>query len=132
MLTPEQLAEIEAHNYRPYLRGAAATRQADLAAVDIPALLADVRQLTEDRDRLFEERNRALDALTVGSKDILLANLTDAEADRDRAREIAIALEQQLAEIERLAYIGGQTADDVRRWIIGVFENARRDLEGGE
>lgn len=65
----------------------------------VPALLAEVRQLTEDRDR---------------------------------ARDAAVALEQQLAEIKRLAYLGGQDGEIVRRWILGVFEDDRRALKGGE
>jgi hypothetical protein len=53
-------------------------------------------------------------------------------ADRDLARRWAVELEQQLAEIKRLAYIGGQNGEIVRRCIIGVFEDDRRALEGGE
>jgi hypothetical protein len=60
--------------------------------------IADVLAYVEpELERLSEERNRALDALTMGNRDLLLAQLTEAEADRDRARDIAVALEQENA-----------------------------------
>jgi hypothetical protein len=42
--------------------------------------------------------------------------------DRDRARDAAVALEQQLAEIKKLAYMGGQNGEVIRTAILGVFE----------
>lgn len=58
----------------------------------------------------------------VNERDELLAKLTEAEADRDRARDAAVALEQQLAEIKKLAYMGGQNGEVIRAAILGVFE----------
>lgn len=70
--------------------------------------------------------------LTDEQEQLFRAKVSQLIADRDQARDIAVALEQQLAEIKRLAYIGGQSDGIVRRWIIGVFEDDRRALEGGE
>ena len=52
----------------------------------------------------------------------LIAALVQAEADRDRARDAAVAMEQQLAEIKKLAYMGGQNGEVIRTAILGVFE----------
>lgn len=130
MLTPDQLAEIEAHDYRPDRNGADAYRQSDLAAVDVPALLDAVRQLTEDRDRAraevdqfkpqpMSQRCRDGHHNGVGDQACLncwcLCHNAEAEAaealaayrdevtrlieQRDQAREIAVALEQESARL---------------------------------
>jgi hypothetical protein len=84
----------------------------------------EIEQLQAKVDRTVEQASNH-----IGD---VLRRLVDAEAARDLARDAAVALEQQLAEIKRLAYIGGQDDASIRRWIIGVFEKDQRDLEGGE
>lgn len=117
LLADRDRARAERESYR-----------ADLGiALSVPALgdaraeIFGLRAMLADHERGAAEARRADDeryAATV--------------ADRDRAREIAVALEQQLAEIKRLAYMGGQNGKIVRRWILGVFENERRAIESGE
>jgi predicted component of type VI protein secretion system len=107
-----------------------------LAGLDI-----EVRQLTQDRDKaralagvrgdLLDEANQKLERARRAERETW-DDLETVLKDRTRARDIAVALEQQLAEIKRLAYIGGQPDSEVRRWIIGVFEDDRHAIEGGE
>jgi len=128
---------------------------ADRLAGELESATASVVSLSGRRDEL-EARCAQMErdhAETVAEVERLRAALKDAceqlceqesdtahwsveaakhKADRDRARDAAVALEQQLAEIERLAYIGGQDDSSVRRWILGVFERERRTLDGGE
>jgi hypothetical protein len=103
-----------------------------LAACDeIEELQAEVRRL-----KAFQENTNRYNQAEADRRDVwaktFIGQLTEAEAARDLARDAAVALEQQLAEIKRLAYIGGQSDSIVRRCIIGVFEDDRRALEGGE
>jgi hypothetical protein len=57
-LTDEQIAEIEARDYRRDQNGAAAYRQSDLAAQDVPALLVTVDLLRRELDLLRAELPR--------------------------------------------------------------------------
>lgn len=54
-LTEQQIAEIEARDYRRDQNGAAAYRQSDLAAQDVPALLATVELLRRELELLRAE-----------------------------------------------------------------------------
>lgn len=140
----KQLNEIEQRAERITAYGGATTDEERIAGEDVPALLAEVTRL---RSELPKCNGMCLTAADVGVPvagnpvarahrscpehgDLeavaweLDAALTEAEADRDRAREITVALEQQLAEIKRLAYMGPRRARIVRRQIRGVFERA--------
>lgn len=48
------LAAIKAHDYRRDRNGAATYRQSDLAAVDVPALVAEVERLRVELDKANE------------------------------------------------------------------------------
>jgi hypothetical protein len=58
--TPLDLDAIKANDYRPDRNGAAAYRQSDLAATDVPALVAEVERL-----RALEQNARTLHAERV-------------------------------------------------------------------
>jgi hypothetical protein len=86
--------------------------------------MADKQQLRDLRaavEAVIEDDHEGSEMLAILIVDRVVEPLV---ADRDRAREIAVALEQQLAEIKRLAYMGGQNGEVVRGWIIGVLERA--------
>ena len=100
------------------------------ARTDVPALLAKARRLREENDKVtadlhvFVERNTDLVNERNGYYQQACegqSELNAVVADRDRARNVAVALEQQLAEISRLAHMGSQSAGHVRRQILGVF-----------
>lgn len=143
-MTPEQLAEIKTRvdaATGPREDQAANVMLALNAIVDMPALLAEVERLqvavTERGEALAKYQQACGDHQrnTFAAREdtqAALAALASVEADRDRARDIAVALEQQLAEIKDYAYRGGQNGEIVRRWILGVFERDRRALNGGE
>jgi hypothetical protein len=135
-VTPEQLAEIEARAERHRLR----TPWPDdthpdlldlehLIGMNVPALLAEVKRLRFELAKADQENNSAgkraqaaeaeRDALRTEFEE--MTKLHDAkhqdwrraEADRDRAREIAVALEQENARLERIV---GAVANLKGRW----------------
>jgi predicted nucleic acid-binding Zn-ribbon protein len=77
----------------------------------------EIRQLCAEIDAMIADGREQEAQLQV-----LGTELIEAKADRDRARDAAVALEQQLAEIKKLAYVGGQNGEIIRAAILGVFE----------
>lgn len=80
-LTPEQLQEIEAR-YSRYSQ-MTETECADSAAKDIPALLAEIRALREERSIVWRLRSDDFHASVEGKPELWAAGSTIAEAVGD-------------------------------------------------